>query len=49
MPDIDLDIQDDQRYKMLQYCSDKYGADRVSQIITFNTLGAKVPYAMSGG
>jgi DNA polymerase-3 subunit alpha len=41
MPDIDLDIQDDQRYKMLQYCSDKYGADRVSQIITFNTLGAK--------
>ncbi len=41
MPDIDLDIQDDQRYKMLQYCSDKYGEDRVSQIITFNTLGAK--------
>ncbi|MHC1773722.1 MAG: DNA polymerase III subunit alpha [Flexilinea sp.] len=41
MPDIDLDIQDDQRYKLLQYCSDKYGADHVSQIITFNTLGAK--------
>lgn len=41
MPDIDLDIQDDQRFKMLQYCSDKYGADHVSQIITFNTLGAK--------
>ncbi len=41
MPDIDLDIQDDKRYKLLQYCSDKYGADHVSQIITFNTLGAK--------
>ncbi|NMA11849.1 MAG: DNA polymerase III subunit alpha [Chloroflexi bacterium] len=41
MPDIDLDIQDDKRFKMLQYCSDKYGSDRVSQIITFNTLGAK--------
>ncbi len=41
MPDIDLDIQDDKRYKLLQYCSDKYGSDHVSQIITFNTLGAK--------
>ena len=41
MPDIDLDIQDDKRFLMLQYCSDKYGADHVSQIITFNTLGAK--------
>lgn len=41
MPDIDLDIQDDKRFKMLQYCSDKYGSDRVSQIITFNTLGPK--------
>ncbi len=41
MPDIDLDIQDDKRYKLLQYCSDKYGADHVSQIITFTMLGAK--------
>ena len=41
MPDIDLDIQDDKRYKLLEYCSDKYGRDHVSQIITFNTLGAK--------
>ena len=41
MPDIDLDIQDDKRYKLLQYCSDKYGEDHVSQIITFNCLGAK--------
>ncbi len=41
MPDIDLDIQDDQRFKLLEYCSQKYGADHVAQIITFNTLGAK--------
>ena len=39
MPDIDLDIQDDKRFLMLQYCSDKYGADHVSQIITFNKIG----------
>jgi DNA polymerase-3 subunit alpha len=37
MPDIDLDIQDDQRYKMLQYCSDKYGADRVHRLLRSNT------------
>lgn len=41
MPDIDLDIQDDKRYKLLEYCSGKYGADHVSRIITFNTMGAK--------
>jgi len=41
MPDIDLDIQDDKRFKLLEYCSQKYGADHVAQIITFNTLGAK--------
>ena len=41
MPDIDLDFQDDRRADIMQYCADKYGADRVSQIITFGTLGAK--------
>ncbi len=41
MPDIDLDLQDNKRYLMLQYCCQKYGEDHVSQIITFNTLGAK--------
>lgn len=41
MPDIDLDFQDDQRYKMLEYTANKYGRDKVAQIITFGTLGAR--------
>lgn len=41
MPDIDLDFQDDYRYKMLEYTADKYGRDKVAQIITFGTLGAR--------
>jgi DNA polymerase-3 subunit alpha len=41
MPDIDLDFQDDLRYKMLDYCVTKYGNDKVAQIITFGTLGAR--------
>ncbi len=41
MPDIDLDFQDDLRSKMMEYCARKYGDDRVAQIITFGTLGAK--------
>ncbi len=41
MPDIDLDFQDDLRSKMLEYCSRKYGSDKVAQIITFGTMGTK--------
>jgi DNA polymerase-3 subunit alpha len=41
MPDIDLDFQDDQRQKMLEYTANKYGRDKVAQIITFGTLGAR--------
>jgi DNA polymerase-3 subunit alpha len=41
MPDIDLDFRDDRRSEMLQYCSNKYGSDKVAQIITFGTMGAK--------
>ncbi|MBW1605536.1 DNA polymerase III subunit alpha [Lactobacillus sp. Sy-1] len=41
MPDIDLDIPDNRRDEVLQYVHDKYGHDRVAQIITFDTLGAK--------
>lgn len=41
MPDIDLDFQDDQRHHVLEYAADKYGRDRVAQIITFGTLGAR--------
>lgn len=41
MPDIDMDFQDDKRAQMMEYCAHKYGDDKVAQIITFGTLGAK--------
>jgi DNA polymerase-3 subunit alpha len=41
MPDIDLDYPDDRREEMIQYTMRKYGADKVAQIITFGTLGAR--------
>lgn len=41
MPDIDLDFQDDRRAEVLQYCAEHYGSDKVAQIITFGTLGAR--------
>jgi DNA polymerase-3 subunit alpha len=41
MPDIDLDYPDDRRGEMIDYCVHKYGADKVAQIITFGTLGAR--------
>ncbi|MCQ3936787.1 MAG: DNA polymerase III subunit alpha [Chloroflexi bacterium] len=41
MPDIDLDFRDDRRHEMLEYCARKYGSDKVAQIITFGTMGAK--------
>lgn len=41
MPDIDLDFQDDRRADMMDYCNQKYGADKVAQIITFGTMAAR--------
>jgi DNA polymerase-3 subunit alpha len=41
MPDIDLDFRDDRRSEMLEYCAQKYGDDKVAQIITFGTMGTK--------
>ena len=41
MPDIDMDFQDDRRDEVLSYVTERYGEDRVAQIITFGTLGAK--------
>jgi DNA polymerase-3 subunit alpha len=41
MPDIDLDFQDDKRARIMEYCANKYGNDKVAQIITFGTLGAR--------
>ncbi len=41
MPDIDLDFQDDRRDEVIAYVAQKYGHERVAQIITFGTMGAK--------
>jgi len=42
MPDIDLDFQDDKRAMIMEYCARHYGTDKVAQIITFGTLGARM-------
>ncbi len=41
MPDIDVDFSDDKREKVIQYVREKYGAESVSQIITFGTLSSR--------
>lgn len=41
MPDIDIDIQDTRRDEVIQYCIDKYGSDRVANIVTFGTMAAR--------
>ena len=41
MPDIDVDIQDNRRDEVIEYCSNKYGADRVSNIVTFGKMAAR--------
>ncbi len=41
MPDIDIDFSDDRRDEVKEYVVQKYGRQRVSQIITFGTFGAK--------
>lgn len=41
MPDIDIDFSDERRDEVIAYVVDKYGAERVAQIITFGTMAAK--------
>jgi DNA polymerase-3 subunit alpha len=41
MPDIDLDFPDNRRAEMMHYCAEKYGHDKVAQIITFGTMKAR--------
>ncbi len=41
MPDIDIDFCIERRQEVIDYVVKKYGEDRVAQIITFGTLGAK--------
>ena len=41
MPDIDIDIQDTRREEVVAYCVQKYGKDRVANIVTFGRMAAK--------
>ncbi len=58
MPDVDIDIQDTRRDEVIQYCINKYGKERVANIVTFGRMAARnavrdvarvlqVPYAES--
>lgn len=58
MPDVDIDIQDTRRDEVIQYCAEKYGSERVANIVTFGRMAARaavrdvarvleVPYAES--
>ncbi len=40
-PDIDVDFMDNRRDEVIAYVTKKYGADRVAQIVTFNTMLAR--------
>jgi DNA polymerase-3 subunit alpha len=41
MPDFDLDYPDDQREEMIRYTIDRYGDDRVAQIVAFGRMKAR--------
>lgn len=41
MPDIDIDIQDTRRGEVIEYCTNKYGASRVANIVTFGRMAAR--------
>ncbi len=41
MPDIDIDIQDSRRDEVIEYCVEKYGKNRVANIVTFGRMAAR--------
>lgn len=41
MPDIDIDIQDTRRGEVIEYCANKYGSERVANIVTFGKMAAR--------
>jgi len=48
MPDIDIDFTDIRRDEVIAYVREKYGNDRVAQIITFGTMMAKAAIRDTG-
>lgn len=41
MPDIDVDFEYAERYRAIEYVTEKYGKDSVTQIVTFGTMAAR--------
>ncbi|MFQ5574286.1 MAG: DNA polymerase III subunit alpha, partial [Terriglobia bacterium] len=48
MPDIDIDFDDERRDEVINYVIEKYGEDRVAQIITFGTMKARAAIRDAG-
>jgi DNA polymerase-3 subunit alpha len=48
MPDIDIDFAVDGRERVINYVREKYGSDRVAQIITFSTMAARAAVRDAG-
>lgn len=48
MPDIDIDFADKRRDEVVNYVRQKYGEDRVAQIITFGTMAARAAIRDAG-
>src|SRR3954463_3208854 len=48
MPDIDIDFAVEGRERVINYVADKYGSDRVAQIITFSTMAARAAVRDAG-
>ncbi len=48
MPDIDIDFDDERRSEVIDYVRDKYGDDRVAQVVTYNTMKARAAIRDAG-
>ncbi len=48
MPDIDMDFEDARRDEVIRWVTERYGQERVAQIVTFGTLGARAAIKDSG-
>ena len=48
MPDIDMDFDDERRQEVIEYVREKYGRDKVAQIVTFGTMKARAAVRDAG-
>lgn len=44
MPDIDTDVEDLRRYELIKYLRDKYGSDKVAQIVNYGRMSARLAF-----